>query len=40
MHKDALPLSGEALPLQSIAKFNLLRINQMLYLADYVVQQI
>ncbi|WP_267922973.1 hypothetical protein [Nostoc mirabile] len=31
---DALALSADALALQDIAKFNLLRINEMLYLAQ------
>ncbi|MCC5656472.1 hypothetical protein LC608_05650 [Nostoc sp. XA010] len=31
---DALALSADALALQGIAKFNLLRINKMLYLVN------
>ncbi|MEH2079542.1 MAG: hypothetical protein V7K89_05865 [Nostoc sp.] len=34
---EVLALFAEALALQGMTKFNLLRINEMLYLADYVV---
>ncbi|MEH1935000.1 MAG: hypothetical protein V7L14_15160 [Nostoc sp.] len=37
---NTLALLGDTLALQGIAKFNLLRINEMLYLADYLAQQI
>lgn len=34
---DALALSGDTMALQGIAQFNSPRINEILYLADYVV---
>ncbi|MEH2181672.1 hypothetical protein [Nostoc sp.] len=34
---DTMALFADALALQGMTKFNLLRINEMLYLTDYVV---